>query len=317
MKFHKKTLATSVAATMLAVGSVPAAFADIELGEGLSVTGFVDMSYQYIDDDAEESTTKSFGIDQVEVDFLYTGANGISARVDVEYASGGEFAEDRTFIEQAYITKQINDQFSVKAGRFLSYSGWETEEPTGLYQYSPTGYAPYFYGYYQQGVSAYYDGGVVDFMVSVVNSAVAPGEYDTTTLATEFGVAIQPVEGLTAKLFYISDDDNDLINFWTSYEVSNFTFAFEYNQADYANDDEGDGFLVMANYAVGDFGITLRYHDYSIEDSAGNTLEENTGITISPSYALGDNLLLVAEYRIDEFGDDDRNTFALELLYSF
>jgi len=317
MKFNKKVLATSIAASVFAAGSVPAAFADIELGEGLAVTGFVDMSYQYVDDDREERTDKVFGIDQVEVDFLYTGANGVSARVDVEYAAGGEFADDRTFIEQAYITKQINDQFSVKAGRFLSYSGWEAEEPTGLYQYSSTGYGQYFYGYYQQGVSAYYDGGVVDFMVSVVNTAVDPSDYDTTTLATEVGVAIQPLEGLTAKLFYISDDDNDLINFWTSYEVSNFTFAFEYNQADYADNSEGDGYLLMANYAAGDFGITLRYHDYSIETEAGATIEENSGFTISPSYALGDNLLLVAEYRIDEFGDDDKNTFALELLYSF
>jgi hypothetical protein len=315
MKFTQKTLASALAATMAATG-VSAAHADIELGSGLSVTGFVDMSFQYIDVDGADSTTRAFGVDQVEVDFLYTGANGVSARVDIEYGEAGEDV-DTTFVEQAYITKQITEQFSVKAGRFLSYSGWETEEPTGLYQYSGTGYAQHFYGYYQQGVSAYFDGGIVDFMVSVVNSAVTPNEYDTTTLATEVGVALQPVEGLTAKLFYITDDDNDRINFWTSYEISSFTFAFEYNKADFADDREGDGYLLMANYAVGDFGITFRYHDYSIENAAGATIEENKAITISPSYALGDNLLLVAEYRKDEFGSTDVNTFAFELLYSF
>ncbi len=335
MKFNKKVLATSIAASTLAVGSVPAAYAEIELGEGFSATGFVDMSYIYVDVDGAESTAKEFGIDQFEMNFLYAGSDGVSAQVDIEYGeSGTGNGEDETFVEQAFITKQINDQFSVKAGRFLSYSGWETEEPTGLYQYSGTGYGQYFYGGYQQGISAYYDAGVVDLMVSVVNSAFNPIERDTTSLATELGVAIEPIEGLTAKLFYIQDGETDLINFWTSYQVSNFTFAVEYNVGDYgdgldldgdgdlpvADNVDGDGYLLMANYAVGNFGITLRYHDYSIDgDVLGTnaTLVENSGFTISPSYKIGDNLLLVAEYRTDDFGDVDQNSFALEALFTF
>lgn len=336
MKFNRKTLASSLAAVLAAAAGVPTAHAEIELGEGLSVSGFVDMSYVYSDVDDAESTDKVFGIDQFEMDFMYTGSDGVSAQVDIEYGeSGTGNGEDETFVEQAFITKQFNDQFSVKAGRFLSYSGWETEEPTGLFQYSGAGYAQYFYGGYQQGVSAYYDGGMVDFMASVVNSAFDPVERDTTTLGTEVGLAIQPIEGLTAKLFYITDDETDLINVWASYQVSGFTFAAEYNMGDYGDDydvdgddpippaDEvdGDGYLLMANYASGAFGITFRYHDYSIDGEiiAGEevTLVENTGYTLSPSYKVGDNLLLVAEYRMDEFGDTDVNTFALEALFTF
>ncbi|MCR6653276.1 MAG: porin [Cellvibrionaceae bacterium] len=326
MKFNRKLLATSIAASMIAAASVPAAYAEIELGEGLSVSGFLDMSYVYSDADGVDSTDKTFGIDQFEMDFFYAGSDGVSAQVDIEYGeSGTGNGEDETFVEQAFITKKFNDQFSVKAGRFLSNSGWETEEPTGLYQYSGTGYGQYFYGGYQQGVSASYDVGAFQLMASVVNSAFDPVERDTTTLATELGVAISPVEGLTAKLFYIQDEETDLINFWTSYAVSSFTFAFEYNVGDYGDtlgleDVDGDGYLLMANYAVGNFGITVRYHDYSIEGSdAGQTitLDENSAITISPSYKVGDNLLLVAEYRMDEFGDQDVNTFALEALFTF
>lgn len=324
MKFTRKTLATPIAASMLAVGSVPA-YAEIELGEGLSVTGFLDMSYLYIDEDEAESTLKDFGVDQFEMNFLYSGSDGVSAQVDIEYGeSGTGNGEDETFVEQAFITKKFNDQFSIKAGRFLSYSGWETEEPTGLYQYSPTGYGQYFYGGYQQGISAYYDAGVIDFMASVVNSAFDPVERDTTRLGTELGVAIEPLEGWTAKLFYIQDEDSDLINFWTSYQVSSFTFAFEYNVADYDLPEvptvvdlkEGDGYLLMANYAVGNFGITLRYHDYTLENDFDGEFE-SSGITLSPSYKVGDNLLLVAEYRTDEFGDIDQKSFALEALFTF
>jgi hypothetical protein len=47
--------------------------------------------------------------------------------------------------------------------------------------------------------------------------------------------------------------------------MGGFTFAGEYNTADYANGGSGDGFLPMANYATGNWGFTLRYSDFDIE----------------------------------------------------
>lgn len=323
VKLTKNTIAGAIAAVL--VGTVPAAHADIELGQGLSVKGFADMSFTYYDPD-NGSTVESAGIDQFEMDFLYTGTSGVSAQVDIEYgeSSAGGPGDDDTFVEQAFITKAFTEQFSMKVGRFLSYTGWETEEPTGLFQYSGTGYAPYFYGYYQQGVSALYDGGVVDLMGSVVTSAFDPLDRDAGELSYELGVGLTPVEGLTAKLFYISekvdalDDETSILNFWVSYAVSGFTFAAEYNTADYADQSEGDGYLVMANYATGPFGITLRYHDFEIENAAGLTTVEDSAITLSPSYKVGDNLLIVAEYRTDDFGSaGDADLIALEALFTF
>jgi hypothetical protein len=313
----------AVAATLAA--SAAPAWAEIELGEGLSATGFIDMSYQIVDPE-DGPTDKVFGVDQVEVDFLYAGSNGISAQVDIEYgesASDLDPNDDDTFVEQAFVTKKFNDQFSIKAGRFLSYSGWETEEPTGLYQYSGTGYGQYFYGYYQQGVSAYYDGGKFALMGSVVNDVFGwtggPTQNDTEDLGFEVGLALMPVEGLTAKVFYMSDNktDYDVINAWVSYAYGPFTFAGEYNDADYSDDGKGDGFLLMANYANGPWGITVRYHDFEIEDDLGDTFDEGKGITFSPSYKAGDNLLLVAEYRRDKVGGEKINKFALEALFTF
>lgn len=315
MKLTKKIISAAVAA--LAAGVIPAANAEIELGSGLSVTGFLDMSYTYVDADGATSV-KTMGIDQFETDFLYAGSDGISAQVDIEYGESGKGGnEDDTFVEQAFITKSFTDQFSMKAGRFLSYSGWETEEPTGLFQYSGAGYAPFFYGYYQQGVSSYYDGGKVDFMASVVNSAFDPIERDTTQLGTEFGIAVAPAEGLTAKLFLINDNDDDLVNFWTSYAAGKMLFAFEYNTAEYATGGEGDGYLLMANYTSGIFGFTVRFQDYEIEDALGATVVENDGFTLSPSWKIGSNLLIVTEYRTDDFGASDTDMIALEALFMF
>jgi len=312
-----------------AAGAIPVAYADIELGNGISITGFLDMSYSSVKPDGG-SSIESVGIDQFETDFKYGGSSGVSAQVDIEYGDGFDGSDDETFVEQAFITKAFTEQLSVKAGRFLSYTGWETEEPTGLFQYSGAGYAKYFYGFYQNGVSAYYNGGKFAVMGSVVTSAFDPLDRNSTDgvddkKGYEVGVALTPVEGLTAKAFYISDGDTDtdIINVWASYAVAGFTFAGEYNTVEYGDssavvDGDGDGYLLMANYAKGPYGFTVRYHDFEIESAAGATVDDGSAITLSPSYKVGGNLLLVGEYRMDESDTNgDSDTFALEALFTF
>jgi len=141
----------------------------------------------------------------------------------------------------------------------------------------------------------------------------------------EVGVAVMPVEGVTAKAFYIADEDSDtdIVNVWASYVVAGFTFAGEYNTVDYGSksinvDGDGDGFLLMANYATGPFGFTVRYHDFEIETAGGATADDGSAITLSPSYKVGSNLLLVAEYRMDESDTNgDSDSYAIEALFTF
>lgn len=328
-KINKVTRWASALMVAGAAGAIPVAHADIELGNGISVTGFLDMSYSSVKPDGG-SSTDSAGIDQFEADFKYAGSGGVSAQVDIEYGEGFDGTDDETFVEQAFVTKAFTEQFSMKAGRFLSYSGWETEEPTGLFQYSGTGYAKYFYGYYQNGLSAYYDGGKFAVMGSVVTSAFDPKDRNSIDgvdddMGYEFGLAVMPVEGLTAKAFYIADEDTDtdIVNVWASYVVAGFTFAGEYNTVDYGAksavvNGDGDGFLLMANYATGPFGFTVRYHDFEIETAGGATADDGSAITLSPSYKVGSNLLLVAEYRMDESDTNgDSDSYAIEALFTF
>ena len=331
MSISKTTLEASKVTALAAALTLAstASHAEIELGQGLSVTGFIDMSFLYVDPDGDESS-QDFGLDQVELDFLYTFDDKISAQVDLEYQDDTDATgSQETDIEQAFITYRVNDQFSVKGGRFLSYSGWETEEPTGLFQYSGTGYAKYFYGAYQQGVSGYYDGEGVDIALSLVNDlgSLAGDDTDNGQIATELMIAVSPFEGFTAKGFYMTQADTDLINVWASYATGPVTLAVEFNESenagaavDIAGDDaEAEGFLVMANYAWDKFGITLRYHESTVENAAGTDVEELSAITFAPSYAVSDNLLIVTEYRADEndLDDLDADTFAVEALLTF
>jgi hypothetical protein len=316
MNYKKNLIAGAVAAAL-----VPAAArAEIELGSGLSVTGFLDMSTFFVEPDVSDSFRTS-GIDQFEIDFMWEGSNGVSAQVDIEYgeSSAGGPGDDDTFVEQAFVTKSFNDKLSLKFGRFLSYTGWETQEPTGLFQYSTVGYEPFFYGYYQQGASMYYDAGTVDFMASVVTSAFDPLDR-SSDLDAEIGVAISPGEGaFTAKLFYIDDDDNDYTDVWASYKVGNVTLAAELVQRDLGLAGEGDGYLLMANFAKDNFAFTVRYGDYTLETAGGVSFLENTSITLSPSFKVGDHLLIVTEYRMDEFdvGGEDTDSLAVEALFMF
>jgi hypothetical protein len=301
------------AALLLSLGSMTTAQAEIT-GDNLSVSGFIDMSYLSIDVDGGTSTHDS-GIDQVELNFGYDFGNKLTATVDVEYQNAAEGVD----IEQAFISYAISDNVSIKAGRFLSYSGWETEEPTGLFQYSGTGYAKYFYGYYQQGVSALYSGEKFSVAVSVVNDLAGPQSTDTEHPGIETMVAFMPTENFTVKGFYSVDGDTTMLNTWAAYSADALTLAVEYNSSEdtaFAG-SEADGYLLMANYAFESFGLTARYHDYEVEFADGTSFEDASGITISPSFSVNDNLLMVFEYRMDEVNGADVNYLAVEALVTF
>ena len=296
-------------ALLLSLGTASA-----QADDKLSVSGFIDMSYLAIDVDGGESTHDS-GLDQVELNLGYDFGNKLTASVDIEYQNAAEGVD----LEQAFISYAVSDNFSVKAGRFLSYSGWETEEPTGLFQYSGAGYAPYFYGYYQQGVSGIYTGEGYALAISVVNDLAGPQSTDSEHPGIETMVALMPTDDITIKGFYSKDGDVELINTWASYSTGALTLAAEYNTAEDSvfTGSDASGYLVMANYAFEDFALTLRYNDWEIEDASGAIYEDATGFTISPSFSVNDNLLMVFEYRLDEINDVDVNSFAIEALITF
>lgn len=311
MKRHIN-LTPLTAALMLAIGTY-----SVQADDKLSVTGFIDMSAGYVDTDGAGSDSFA-GLDQVEINLGYDFGNKLTATVDVEYQNNAEGVD----VEQAFINYALSDDFSIKAGRFLSYSGWETEEPTGLFQYSGTGYAQYFYGYYQQGVSGLYSGDKFAVAVSVVNDLAAPLETDSGQVGVETMVALMPSDNLTLKAFYSMEGDKELFNTWGMYTLGSLTLAAEYNAAEdtaYVGSD-ASGYLLMANYGFeSGLALTVRYHDYDIEDAAGVTTEDMSAITISPSFAINDNLLIVTEYRMDS--DDvsgmDADSIAIEALVTF
>ncbi len=82
-----------------------------------------------------------------------------------------------------------------------------------------------------------------------------------------------PTDEITIKGFYSKDGDVELINTWASYSKDALTLAAEYNTAEdsVSAGSEASGYLLMANYAFETFALTVRYHDYEVEDAAGTT----------------------------------------------
>jgi len=125
----KKTIA--ITSALAAASSL--ATAEIKINEFLSFAGFVDASYSHTDLDVEggKESDNSFGIDQVEIDWMFNFGK-VTAQIDLQY----EEADNDTEVEQAFVSYDLGNGLSVTAGRYESTLGLEAKEPTGLYQYS-------------------------------------------------------------------------------------------------------------------------------------------------------------------------------------
>ncbi len=314
MKSFKKL---PMALTVMGLGAA-SALAEIKVTDNLALTGFLDMSAVY--NDESEELTASF--DQFEVDFLLNFEGGISARADINTFgnTGG------AVFEQGYIN-YTTGPVGVTVGRFLSSSGFEAAEPTGLYQFSYS--KTLVYGGYQTGLALSYGTEMFGLYGAVVTDVWDAADTDLETPGFEAQVSLMPMEGVTAKVAYLyqmydedvtGDASQQLLNAWAQYVTGPITVAAEYNflmdwtpdaTVPAVNDETGHGFLVMGNYKVTDkLGLTLRYSQLQFEDA-----DADNEVTFSPGYAITDNWFALAEAKYEL--EAEVMTFAVESLFTF
>jgi len=277
--------------------------ADVEL------SGFVDMSI--LSDDG----VVGMGLDQLELDLSTDLGDGISIRADVN-AMG---PTDPVTLEQAYIAYDLAEGVSLTVGKFLSCTGFEAAEPTGMYQYSYS--ATLVYGGYQNGIAASYATDTFGLYGALVSSVWDGSDKD---LDGDFGLEAQliltPIEGVTAKAAFAMEDKQNLINVWGLYENGPLSVAAEVNvMSDWGEYDSGLGYLAMVNYGLSDqIGVTARYSAIALTPAGGGADAETSEITIAPSYAISDNWGLVAEAKLLTVGNADAVAqIGLESLITF
>ena len=348
----------AIASAFLAATSF--SMGEIVVNEFLSFEGFVDSSYSHTNSDEDaggQESDNSFQVDQVEISWMFN-FDVVTAQIDLEYEGGdhpgGDIYDDE--VEQAFVNYALGNGDVITAGRYASMLGFEAFEPTGLYQYSTaytindvSGNSTVPQGF--QGISEYVQGvkftrtsDTTFFGISLQDQSFGTNagrlggdsneddegdEDEDSSYAVEVAGSIDLGNGFNLFAGVALEDadsgDNELFNFYATYETGAWLFAAELNvgeneQLGALDDVDYSSGLLMANYAYSDVAsVTGRISMVEIETGADDY--DFKKYTVAHNYALADNLLLIAEISMGELEDDgddyDITEFAVELLFTF
>ena len=351
----KKTIA--ITSALAAASSL--ATAEIKINEFLSFAGFVDASYTHTDindDDDGNSSDNSFGIDQVEIDWMFNFGK-VTAQVDLQYENNAQGQNDNE-VEQAFVSYDRGNGLVITGGRYESGLGLEAKEPTGLYQYSTAytlsgettdGEATSILPQYAQGVKATYTSNGNVYYLSVQDQGDGDDDNEDrgrlggsgdSSWAVELGSSIDLGDGLgwfIGGVIGESEDDEEdyyIINSHLTYQTGDWTIGAElvYGETDADELNNGDlgaandgsevlQALLMANYAYNECcSITGRI---SLVDATYDDDEdyEITKYTLAHNNAITDNLAIITEvsYIDGELDGDDYEELvgAVEVLFTF
>jgi hypothetical protein len=297
-------------------------------GSGVEMSGFIDIAFTD-QDTGKQSTT----IGQVEVNFDYS-KGPVSASVDLDFGGNSKYgaasADYDGNLEEAVITYDFGNGFSISAGKMLSYMGFEAFDPTNMYQYS------YAYDSGNTAVQSIYDAYDVGISVDYATEDYSVGVWTSAenSAGYELALAYTGIENLTAKAIWSDFSDQvggpayEKSTFWVSYQLGKLLLAAEVAEADMLDPGTGsatdiEGMLFMANYSFTDnVALTLRYSTEEISAWNSDILTNDYNkFTISPSYSFTDNLSGLIEYstyKDDVVGmTDPEDLMAAEIIFTF
>ena len=316
-----------ILATIVALGLVGSASA-IDINDNLSITGFIDGSYQNNESDTATTSTEdqSLGLDEVEIDFLFNVAN-VSGEIHVD----NNDREDNSFdIEQAHFSYSLENGVNFTFGRFGSALGFEREDPSGLYTFSRAygdsnalNTNDFNFGNVDaqtfDGVSIGYATELFSISGAFVNKTSQQMDLNDDDIDLELSIIYTGFDNLTLGLGYyfdnaeVSANENDVLNIHVSTTVGKLFLAAEYSEISNETRDR-DAYMILADYDVSDkFGIAARVS--SNEVSAGAM--DYDKITIAPNYSITDSLGVIVEYSDVDYGASDEDLLAVELTFTF
>lgn len=270
-------------------------------GSGIELSGFVDLFFQ------TQKKVETTDVSQVEINLDFE-KGPVSASVDFDFYDS---ATEGATLEEAIITYDFGNGFSITGGKMLSYLGFEAYDPTDMYQYSYAydagGGTPHdIYDRYDDGLAVDYASDM--FSLGIFASAEQDGGY-------EYAFAFTGVENLTIKAVMADWDAYETTTYWASYQMDKLLVAVEVAEKDNTTGTDVEGWLVMGNYAVTDaMGLTIRYSEQEIGTA------EYDKFTLSPSYVFTDNLSGLIEYSsytANAAGTDPGDLFAAEVIFTF
>ena len=322
MKIYNKIIALVAALGLVGVSFAQDEAAGGNLTDNISIAGFVTGSWGTTDP-AVGADTESIGIDEVEIDFLF-GFGSVSAEVhlDAAGATPATAAED-IGIEQAFVTYDAGNGFSVTLGKYGSALGLEGADPTSLATVSRAyNDSNLNLGDVDNNVA---EGIAVTYSADAFSVAISleDGErtnIDSDKLNTEVSVSYTGIENLAIGGGVYSSNGTavaEYTNIHATYNAGKALIAAEWTEQDNTGATaDVDAMLVMVNYEVSDkVGLAIRYSEEDSETANGS--DDVDKLTIAPSYAITDDLGAILEISDGEIGTTDNESVSLQLTLTF
>jgi len=302
------------------VGSVSA----IEINENLSINGFIDGSITKTDSETAGQDTANWGLDEIEVDFLFN-VGSVSGEVHVDTNNGAGTGD--LDIEQAHFTYSLENGVSLTLGRYGSNLGFEREDPAGLYTYSRAyGGTAFDLGNVDasaaEGLVVSYAAEAWSLAVSIDNANGSIRSAGTSKDDLDFEVALSftGIENLSVGVGHrkqnlaTAANEVDVTNVHAAYSAGKALLAAEYTELSGSAVDLA-AHMFLVDYDVSDkLGVAVRYSTWETSATADDSM-----ITIAPNYAITESLGAILEYSdvSSDTAGADSDTIALELTYTF
>ncbi len=325
-----------IKATALAflAASIPA-FAEVKLNDNFSVSGYAVGSYQYSKMSGGGSSDR-LDLDAVKTAFIgnFKPVTGVISLYYPYTDSGG----DKTVtVLDAYATIDVGSGYSVTAGKFLSYLGYEAFDPINMTQitYGAPTSGPFFaIPAYHSGVRLDYGSAANSFGVALLDSVyngpnIFKGDGELKRNAgMEAFYKYTGTENLTLWAGMAYDTKGNLqphsvltLDFWAEYKVSaNVTTALEYSTYNGGTGAKSSSWLAYLGYTFSEktscaFRVSGTDLDKTVPAVIGSDYMQ---YTISPTYKVNDHFSVRAEYSYYDY-DKGGNTsfFGVQALFKF
>ena len=305
------------------------ASADVKLNDNFSVGGYMVGSYQYSKTDGSPASDH-FDIDAAKTLFTasFKPVTGVAS-----FYYPGTSGSDVTVLD-AYVTYDVGSGYSVTAGKFLSYLGYEAFDIPNMTQISyaaPTAGSMFSIPAYHSGVRLDYGDAANSFGVALLDSVYSPysifkgdGELihnggveayykytGTKDLVLWAGLAYDTKGGFQSHNVLTLD-------FWAQYAfTSEITGAVEYANTDGGTGKKGGSWLAYLGYAPkGPVSWTFRVSGDEPDKSVAAI--KYIQYTICPTYKFTDNLSVRAEYSYYDYKKGSTKTFfGVQALFKF
>lgn len=322
---------TTAALAFLAVSA--SALADVKLNDNFSVGGYVVGSYKYSKSSGSPSDDL-WAFDAVKTS-LTASFKPVTGVVSLYYPYNDGSGKKVRLLD-AYATLDVGQGYSVTAGNFLSYLGYEAFDPVNMTQitYGAPTSGPLF------AIPAYHTGARIDYSSAEhsYGAAVVDSVYNGPNIVNGDG-EISHNAGFEG--FYKYTGTKDLTLFASfAYDTKGqraihpdkvLTLDF---WAEYKLDDKNTIALELSNYDGGTIGggtSWLAYYGYAFSEKAscafrisGTSLDSGTAgsdytqYTICPTYKFSKNFSVRAEYsRYDYNGGGNSDFLGFQALLKF